>query len=145
MSKIPTTVDVKNAIDLNLRETFFIIREEKVNEEISTRLWFDVKEYKVLKLEVNEEAKVPVIVINKDLKDKETALKVNEEVFVDYKGAITLARQMNKEEHMKEKRAFEDAKAQVASSEKILSFFEKLDEVTDPKGKEAIEEIVIVD
>ncbi len=134
--KNPTTVEVKHALELNLRETFFIIRQEKVDENISTRVWYDIKEYKVLKLEVDEKAKSPIIVINKDLKS-EVALAMNEEVFIDYKGAVTLGRQMNKEEKMKEKRAFDDAKAQVASSEKILKFFDDLEKVTDPdKNKE---------
>ncbi len=143
--KNPTTVEVKHALELNLRETFFIIRQEKVDENISTRVWYDIKEYKVLKLEVNEASKSPIIVINKDLKS-EVALAMNEEVFIDYKGAVTLGRQMNKEEKMKEKRAFDDAKAQVVSSEKILKFFDDLEKVTDlDKNKEEGDVVLVVE
>lgn len=115
---------MKKVTQINLRDEFFVVHEDHVDQRLSDdRTWFEVRGVKVKSLELDDEN--DQVIANKGLAD-EQKMNLNEDVFTSEGEAKILAKNMNEKEQDQEAKVMKDLEKRLDASKKLYEFYKDL-------------------
>lgn len=116
----------KTAKHVNLGDKLFFTKDGMVNQTISDRKWYEVKDMTVRSLELSDDGRE--IIVNKSKPDA-TTFGFNEAIFTERAQVVTIANTLNATEKKKELERRDILYQQAEESEEIITFYDKLSEM----------------